>query len=309
VEEEDKTTERPGHSEKISLIWVGVGFGAFYWLLESVRDVLAFEKGTLTERLFKPDLASLWMRLMIIAMIIFYGFYAQSLRTHLETKSGAKRAGGSRVIISGIICALLYWALEAARDVFIFRKGTLMEQLFAPDVAGLSVRLLAVSVIVLFSVYVQNLINERRIAEDTMRRNREALEKEVDERTVELKKANEQLRQEIDGRKRLETALWVNRRCFHDIVNATSDGIVIVDSSDRIRFANIAFENLIGRKKGEVTGETFVPPFESGESGRATVVCASGECEVDMKVLQTEWQDAPARLVLVRQVPRDVFVD
>jgi PAS domain-containing protein len=306
---EEKATTGSGRANRVNLIWVGIGFGAFYWLLESVRDVLAFGKGTLAERLFLPDLASVWMRLMIICLIIFYGFYAQSLRTTIEARSGAKRGAGSRLIITGLICAALYWILEAARDVFIFKKGTLLGQLLSPDVAGLSVRLLAVSVIVLFSIYVQNMINERRLAEETERHNREILEKEVDERTTELKKANEQLRQEVEGRKRLETALWVNRRCFHDIVNATSDGIVIVDSTDHIRFANLAFENLIGRRKGDLSGETFVSPFESGEMGRATIMGADGDTEVDMRVIQTEWQDSPARLVLVRPVPRDFFVD
>ncbi|RPJ83248.1 MAG: hypothetical protein EHM18_14640, partial [Acidobacteria bacterium] len=84
--EQEVPVEKP---ERINLIWVGVAFGAIYWVLESVRDVLAFHKGTLAERLFFPDLPSIWTRLVIIAMIVFYGLYAQSLRS--GTKSGGSR--------------------------------------------------------------------------------------------------------------------------------------------------------------------------------------------------------------------------
>ena len=47
-------------------------------------------------------------------------------------------------------------------------------------------------------------ITERRRAEEELRKHREHLEELVEERTVELKKANEQLQQEIVERKRAE---------------------------------------------------------------------------------------------------------
>lgn len=285
--------------DKVNLIWVGVGFGAFYWVLESVRDVLAFGTGTLTERLFYPDLTSVWMRLLIICMIIFYGFYAQSVRVNIEERGEGAQRRGFPVILSGFLFAAAYWFLEAARDVFIFKRGQLLDQLLYPDIPDLSVRLLAVCVLILFSVYVQNLINERRAFEQSMRQRHQELEKVVEERTAELRKANESLREEIDGRKRLETALWISRKCFQDIVNATSEGIVVVDNTHKIRFANLAFERMCGRKVEEITGEPFSLPLTVGQVGRVMVKNPAGATEVEMRVLESEWEGSGVFLVLL----------
>lgn len=297
----EETTQK--RTDKINLIWVGVGFGVFYWVLESVRDVLAFGKGTLTERLFYPDLTSVWMRLLIIGMIIFYGFYAQSVRATMEDKGSGKEGRHFPVILSGFLFAGLYWFLEAARDVFIFKKGNLLAQLLYPDITDLSVRLLAVCVLILFSIYVQNLINERRAFEKSMRERHEELEKQVEERTAELRKANDLLRDEIDGRRRLETALWISRKCFQDIVNATAEGIVVVDRSHKIRFANMSFENMCGRKVGEITGEPFSLPLTVGQLGRVMVKNPTGATEVEMRVMESEWEGSPVYLVLLHPLP------
>jgi PAS domain-containing protein len=283
----------------VNLAWVGIGFAVFYWVLESVRDVLAFERGTLVERLFYPDLASIWVRLMIISMIVLYGSYVQSVRSNIEDRENDKPGGQVKIIISGLCFAGLYWILETVRDAYVFRKGEVLDQLVRPDVAGLSVRLLAVSVLVLFSIYVQNVINERRAAEEAGRRNREMLEKEVEEKTAELKKANEQLKEEVEGRRQLENALWVSRRSLSDVANASSDGIVIVDRNQRIRFTNQAFQTMMGRTD-RILGEVFTIPLKAGEEGRVSIDGIHGTNEVHMRVRLTEWQDVTAFLVLLQ---------
>ncbi|RPJ59366.1 MAG: PAS domain-containing protein [Acidobacteria bacterium] len=297
------------NKDRINLIWVGVGFGAFYWVLESVRDVLAFGKGTLPERLFFPDLTSVWMRLLIIGMIILYGCYAQSVRVSIQEKGRGRRIFGSPVIVSGFIFALAYWVLEAARDVFIFKRGNLLTQLVYPDIPDLSVRLLAVCVLVLFSLYVQNLINERRALEESMRQRHEELEKLVEERTTELRKANELLREEMDGRKKLETALWISRKCFQDIVNTTTEGIVVVDNNHKIRFANLAFQSMCGRKAEDITGEPFSLPLTVGQVGRVMVKNLTGATEVEMRVMESEWEGTGVYLVLLHPVDDSETVD
>ncbi len=302
----EETTK--SRTDKVNLIWVGVGFGAFYWVLESVRDVLAYGKGTLTERLFYPDLPSVWMRLLIICIIIFYGFYAQSVRANIEDKDSGKQRGRFPVIVSGFLFAAVYWFLEAARDVFIFKRGKLLAQLVQPDIPDLSVRLLAVCVLILFSIYVQNLINERRAFEQSMRERHEELEKMVEERTTELRKANELLQDEVDGRKRLETALWISRKSFQDIVNATTEGIVIVDKTRKIRFANLSFENMCGRKAAEITGEPFSLPLTVGEAGRVMVKNPTGATEVEMRVMESEWEGSGVYLVLLHPLPESEAV-
>ncbi|HXK58757.1 MAG TPA: PAS domain-containing protein [Acidobacteriota bacterium] len=296
-------------ADRVNLIWVGVIFSALYWVLESVRDVLAFGKGTLMERLFYPDLTSVWMRLLIMFMIMIYGFYAQSVRTsHCDPQSSDDN-GRFRVVFSGLFLAIVYWCLEAARDVFIFNKGTLVAQLFYPEAADLSVRLLAVSVLVLFSIYVQNLINERRASEALMRQRQEELEMLVEERTADLQKVNEQLRAEIEGRRRLENALWISRRSFHDIVNATTDAVVVVDKGHRILFANLSFENMSGRQVDELIGESFSLPLNVGQRSHVMVRNSGGATEAEMRVMESEWEGASAFLVLLHPLTTRSRVD
>ncbi len=301
-------TTKSETADKVNLIWVGVGFGAFYWVLESVRDVLAYGKGTLTERLFYPDLPSVWMRLLIICVIIFYGFYAQSVRTNMEDRTSGTQSRGVPVILSGFLFAAAYWFLEAARNVFIFKRGNLLAQLVQPDIPDLSIRLLAVCVLILFSIYVQNLINERRAFEQSIRQRHEELERLVEERTTELRESNELLQDEVDGRKRLETALWISRKCFQDIVNATAEGIVVVDKTRKIRFANLSFENMCGRKAAEMTGEPFSLPLAVGEAGRVMVKNPTGATEVEMRVMESEWEGTAVYLVLLHPLPESETV-
>ena len=70
--------------KKRDFIWAGIGFGAVYWIMESVRDVLVFEKGTLLERVFLPDTMSFWRRFPVILILILYSIYVQSLGDKFE---------------------------------------------------------------------------------------------------------------------------------------------------------------------------------------------------------------------------------
>lgn len=65
--------------KKSRLQWIGIGIGIVYWLFESLLDTFVFHQGSLTERIFTPDLNETWMRLLVISLLIIFGFYAQSL--------------------------------------------------------------------------------------------------------------------------------------------------------------------------------------------------------------------------------------
>ena len=68
----------------------------------------------------------------------------------------------------GIAFGVLYWLLESFRDSFIFQKGTFFSQVLSPDPMSVWARILAIGIIILFSLYVQNLINERKKAEKNL---------------------------------------------------------------------------------------------------------------------------------------------
>ncbi len=61
------------------LIVVGLGFAAAFWILESIVDVVLFNKGTLIEQILTPSLPDIWMRTLVICTLIMFGVYAQSI--------------------------------------------------------------------------------------------------------------------------------------------------------------------------------------------------------------------------------------
>jgi signal transduction histidine kinase len=158
-------------NHKLNFIWGGLVFSLIYWILESIRDVFIFEKGTLTERLFFPDIMSVLMRLLVICILILYSAYTESVKRRSEEKEfiSSKKLKKYGVIEIGIVFGALYWLLESFRDAFIFRKGTFFSQALSPDQMSIWTRMVAIGIIVLFSLYVQNILNERNKAEKNLR--------------------------------------------------------------------------------------------------------------------------------------------
>ena len=107
--------------KKISLIFAGIGFSAIYWILESVRDVFVFNRGSLPERIFSPDPMSFWMRLLIVCILLLFSAYVQTLKGKIEkqTSKESRSHSHNRVIVSGLAFGGLYWVLESIRDVLI----------------------------------------------------------------------------------------------------------------------------------------------------------------------------------------------
>lgn len=57
--------------------WVGIGLGLFYWFLESGMGAFIFHKGNFIGQIFTKDRDELWMRLLVVSLLVIFGFYAQ----------------------------------------------------------------------------------------------------------------------------------------------------------------------------------------------------------------------------------------
>lgn len=75
----DKGTNHTGIRDK--MIFLGIGLGALFWILDSAFDVLVFHEGTFIQMLLTPEPMEMWMRLLVICILIIFGVYAQSAIT------------------------------------------------------------------------------------------------------------------------------------------------------------------------------------------------------------------------------------
>ena len=66
--------------KRLNFILIGLLFGMCYWIIEAAREAVVFGKGTLANCIFEPNSESLWMRLTVTGMLVFFGAVVQSLR-------------------------------------------------------------------------------------------------------------------------------------------------------------------------------------------------------------------------------------
>lgn len=177
----------------VNLIWVSLVFGLIYWVIEAVRDVFAFEKGNFLERLFWPGFMSFWMRLLALCILVLFGVYAHTLQKRIRNQRDV-RATTRSIILSGVVFGAIYWILESIRDTVVFGRGNLIERIFMPDSMSSWMRLLAVFVIALLSLYVHNLTTEQYRIDKILKQARDRLESAVERSMVDISKNNNYLR-------------------------------------------------------------------------------------------------------------------
>jgi len=90
---------------------------------------------------------------------------------------------------------------------------------------------------------------------------------------------------------------------LRSIVERLADGIVIVDTTGVIRFANPAAQALFGRHHRQLVGTSLGFPVVIGESTEIEVVRpGDGAIIAELRVVDVEWSGAPAMLVSLRDI-------
>ena len=87
------------------------------------------------------------------------------------------------------------------------------------------------------------------------------------------------------------------------IIERLADGVIVVDREGMIRFANPAAEQLFGRSAAELAGSPFGFAVVSGAATEIEVVRrGGGVVTAELRVVQIDWDGAPALLVSLRDV-------
>jgi len=126
-------------------------------------------------------------------------------------------------------------------------------------------------------------ITKRKRAEETLRRTHDELELRVKERTAELSLANEQLRREIDERKRAEKELKVSEQKYHLLFSHDPNPLFVVDmDSGKILDMNNPATVTYQYDRKELLEMSFLDLFDAEEAGK--VSDSLGESHEDVYV-------------------------
>jgi len=111
-------------------------------------------------------------------------------------------------------------------------------------------------------------VTDRKLAQEALKSARDELEMRVKERTAELQKANELLKQQIDERIEAEEKLRESEKKYRGLFENSSDAVFIVDIETGIILdANQQAEQLTGQPRQELIGthQSRLHPVEDAE--------------------------------------------
>jgi signal transduction histidine kinase len=101
---------------------------------------------------------------------------------------------------------------------------------------------------------------------------------------------------------RIQAELRAMEDRFRSIIQKTADGIVVVGDDGVIRFANRAAGELFDREPDALAGSPFGHPLVVGETTEIDIVRRGEPRVAELRVMDTEWEGAAARIVSLRDV-------
>ena len=112
-------------------------------------------------------------------------------------------------------------------------------------------------------------ITERKQAEEKLRQYHEHLEELVEARTAELRRANEQLEQQIAERKRAEQVLRESEKRYRDLYEEAPNAYFSVGVDGYVKRANRSATELLGYSRDELVGRPVSDLYADTPNGKA----------------------------------------
>ena len=147
----------------------------------------------------------------------------------------------------------------------------------------------------------QQLLTETH--KETMRQARDKFEKLLHERTGQLKRINEQLRQEVEERTKAQRALEIGQESFSSIVEKTLDGIAVLDRQGVILYCNPTTARFLGRSPQSLIGERLSVSPIPGRFTEMPIFRHGGDVgTAEMRVGRTQWKGKAAYLAILSDI-------
>jgi two-component system cell cycle sensor histidine kinase/response regulator CckA len=132
---------------------------------------------------------------------------------------------------------------------------------------------------------------------------RDRFEKELRQRTDELRRSNERLQKEMAERVNAQHSLQFSREEFRSIVDRTREGIMVLDLGEVVVYANPAAARMLGRTLDSILGERLSVPLLPRQAVELDVTRHNGEQGVaEARVERTQWNGKPAYLVVIHDI-------
>ena len=123
-------------------------------------------------------------------------------------------------------------------------------------------------------------ITKRRKEEEELRKHRQHLRKLVEERSAELRSANERLQQQILERRQIEEELRQSKELYRAFINSTPDIVFVKDEQFRHVIVNKAFLEHLGVREDQVIGKSDYELFPASVAERCS--------QTDKQALESE---------------------
>lgn len=134
---------------------------------------------------------------------------------------------------------------------------------------------------------------------EQLQRANDGLKRQMDEREAALRA----LEREKSERRKAEELLrsFEQHREIERLVAVTPDAVIVVDPEGRVQFANEAAVDLFDNGAERLVGGALPFPIKSGEMPQIEVP-GRGQRVGEVRVADCQWGDAPARLVVIRDI-------